>query len=146
MEVGPVEHPWAWSLKRINMRYGARNSPHDHGRRPTLSALLAHGVDTIYALPGVHNDHFFDALAKANSRTIAPRKFAPSIPATSRPPPIWRWARRWPPASRRPSRGAWPGPAERLGSAAHRLWQNAPVLALVGQIPQRHWPRPGPPP
>jgi acetolactate synthase-1/2/3 large subunit len=30
-----------------------------------LGALVAHGLDTIYALPGVHNDDFFDALAKA---------------------------------------------------------------------------------
>src|SRR4029077_18081904 len=29
-----------------------------------LGALLAHGLDTIYALPGVHNDDFFDALAR----------------------------------------------------------------------------------
>ena len=33
-----------------------------------LAALLAHGLDTIYALPGVHNDDFFDALAKATRR------------------------------------------------------------------------------
>jgi acetolactate synthase I/II/III large subunit len=35
----------------------------------TVAALLAHGLDTIYALPGVHNDDFFDALAK-NADTI----------------------------------------------------------------------------
>ena len=29
-----------------------------------VAALAAHGIDTIYALPGVHNDDFFDALAK----------------------------------------------------------------------------------
>ena len=31
----------------------------------TIAALIAHGIDTIYALPGVHNDHLFDALFKA---------------------------------------------------------------------------------
>src|SRR5262245_34319236 len=31
----------------------------------TVAALIAHGIDTIYALPGVHNDSFFDALFKA---------------------------------------------------------------------------------
>ena len=31
----------------------------------TVAALLAHGLDTIYALPGVHNDHLFDALSSA---------------------------------------------------------------------------------
>ena len=33
-----------------------------------VNALLGHGIDTIYALPGVHNDHFFDALYKAGNR------------------------------------------------------------------------------
>ena len=30
-----------------------------------VAALVAHGIDTVYALPGVHNDHLFDALFKA---------------------------------------------------------------------------------
>ena len=30
-----------------------------------VSALTAHGVDTIYALPGVHNDPLFDALFRS---------------------------------------------------------------------------------
>ena len=34
----------------------------------TVAALIAHGLDTIYALPGVHNDPFFDALFKASDR------------------------------------------------------------------------------
>ena len=34
-----------------------------------VDALSAHGLDTIYALPGVHNDDFFDALAR-NAATI----------------------------------------------------------------------------
>ena len=34
----------------------------------TIAALIAHGIDTIYALPGVHNDHLFDALFKAGDR------------------------------------------------------------------------------
>src|SRR5262245_21342011 len=34
----------------------------------TVAALVAHGLDTIYALPGVHNDPFFDALFKASVR------------------------------------------------------------------------------
>ena len=31
----------------------------------TVAALIAHGIRTVYALPGVHNDHLFDALFKA---------------------------------------------------------------------------------
>jgi len=34
----------------------------------TVAALIAHGLDTIYALPGVHNDHLFDAVFKAGDR------------------------------------------------------------------------------
>ena len=34
----------------------------------TVAALIAHGLDTIYALPGVHNDHLFDALFRAGDR------------------------------------------------------------------------------
>ena len=67
----------------------------------TLGALLAHGLDTIYALPGVHNDDFFDALAKRHSRE-APQTSAWSTPATSKAPPTWRSAPRWRRQSRRP--------------------------------------------
>ena len=34
----------------------------------TVGALIAHGIDTVYALPGVHNDPLFDALFKAGDR------------------------------------------------------------------------------
>ena len=58
-------------------------------------------------------------------------------PATSRPRPIWRSARRWRPASRRPT--PWcPGPGLLNSSAAllTAYSMNAPVLALIGQIPE----------
>src|SRR5438067_716048 len=31
----------------------------------TVATLIAHGLDTVYALPGVHNDPLFDALFQA---------------------------------------------------------------------------------
>src|SRR5690606_34916182 len=34
----------------------------------TVAALLAHDITTLYGLPGVHNDHLFDALFKASDR------------------------------------------------------------------------------
>src|SRR5262249_10146008 len=34
----------------------------------TVATLIAHGIDTMYALPGVHNDPLFDALFKASDR------------------------------------------------------------------------------
>ena len=41
-----------------------------------IQSLLAHGIDTLFALPGVHNDHLFDAAHKASSRipVIHPRQ------------------------------------------------------------------------
>ncbi|HVC63240.1 MAG TPA: thiamine pyrophosphate-binding protein, partial [Acetobacteraceae bacterium] len=33
-----------------------------------IESLLQHGIDTLYALPGVHNDHLFDAAHRAGER------------------------------------------------------------------------------
>src|ERR1051325_728320 len=33
-----------------------------------VATLIAHGLDTVYALPGVHNDHLFDAFHAAGER------------------------------------------------------------------------------
>src|ERR1700739_4344708 len=33
-----------------------------------LETLIAHGLDTVYALPGVQNDHLFEALVRASDR------------------------------------------------------------------------------
>src|SRR5258708_24238266 len=40
-----------------------------------IETLLTHGIDTLFALPGVHNDHLFDAAHKASDRirVIHPR-------------------------------------------------------------------------
>ena len=40
-----------------------------------VATLLAHGIDTLYALPGVQNDLLFDALFKASDqmRTVHAR-------------------------------------------------------------------------
>src|SRR5262249_7431347 len=33
----------------------------------TVASLIAQGIDTMYALPGVHNDHLFEALFQASA-------------------------------------------------------------------------------
>ena len=38
----------------------------------TVGALIAHGIDTVYALPGVHNDPLFDALFSVPSTVTSP--------------------------------------------------------------------------
>jgi acetolactate synthase-1/2/3 large subunit len=97
----------------------------------TVAALIAHGIGAVYALPGVHNDPLFDALFKASDRirTVHTRhEQAASLMAlgaalaTGRPQAY----------------SVVPGPGL-LNSATGLLLAygtNAPVLALVGQIPQ----------
>ena len=96
----------------------------------TIAALLAHGLDTVYALPGVHNDDFFDALGKNSDkiRTVHTRHeqgaaymALGAALATGKPQAYC----------------VVPGPGL-LNSAAALLTaygMNAPVLALIGQIP-----------
>src|SRR5690242_21636497 len=97
----------------------------------TVAALIAHDIDTIYALPGVHNDSLFDALFKAGDRirTIHTRHeqgaayLALGAALATGKPQVYSVV---------------PGPGL-LNSAAALLTaygMNAPVLALVGQIPQ----------
>jgi acetolactate synthase-1/2/3 large subunit len=97
----------------------------------TVAALVAHGIDTIYALPGVHNDPLFDALFKASERirTIHTRHeqgaayMALGAALATGKPQAYTVV---------------PGPGL-LNSAAALLTAhgtNAPVLALIGQIAQ----------
>ncbi len=95
-----------------------------------VESLLRHGIDTLYCLPGVHNDHFFDALHAAEGRirvihtrheqTAAYMALGAAL-ATGKPQAF----------------SVVPGPGLLNASAAllTALGLNAPVLALVGQIP-----------
>jgi acetolactate synthase-1/2/3 large subunit len=97
----------------------------------TVGALIAHGIDTVYALPGVHNDPLFDALFKAGDRirTVHTRHeqgaayLALGAALATGKPQVYSVV---------------PGPGL-LNSAAALLTaygMNAPVLALIGQISQ----------
>ena len=95
-----------------------------------VASLIAHGIDTIYALPGVHNDPLFDALFAAADRirTVHTRHeqgaaymALGAALATGKPQAY----------------AVVPGPGL-LNSGAALLMaysMNAPVLALIGQIP-----------
>jgi acetolactate synthase-1/2/3 large subunit len=96
-----------------------------------VEALIAHGIETIYGLPGVHNDHLFDALFKAADRirTIHTRHeqgaaymALGAALATGKPQTY----------------AVVPGPGLLNSSAAllTAYGMNAPVLGLIGQIPQ----------
>jgi acetolactate synthase I/II/III large subunit len=95
----------------------------------TVAALIAHGVDTVYALPGVHNDHLFDALFRAADRirTIHTRHEQGAAYMALGAALA---------TGRAQSYAVVPGPGL-LNSGAALLTayaMNAPVLALIGQI------------
>ena len=96
----------------------------------TVAALLAHGIDTVYALPGIHNDNLFDALFKAGDRMRvvhtrheqgAAYMALGAALATDEPQAYV----------------VVPGPGLlNTGAALLTAYSmNAPVLALIGQIP-----------
>jgi acetolactate synthase I/II/III large subunit len=96
-----------------------------------VETLIVHGITTVYALPGVHNDHLFDALFKTADRigTIHTRHeqgaaymALGAALATGKPQTY----------------AVVPGPGLLNSSAAllTAYGMNVPVLALVGQIPQ----------
>ncbi|MGZ9086830.1 MAG: thiamine pyrophosphate-dependent enzyme [Rhodoplanes sp.] len=97
----------------------------------TVASLLAHEIRTLYALPGVHNDHLFDALFQASDRIRvihtrheqgAAYMALGAALATGRPQAY----------------AAVPGPGLlNTGAALLTAYSmNAPVLALIGQIPE----------
>ena len=96
----------------------------------TVDAMAAHGIDTVYALPGVQNDLLFEALFKFGDRirTVHTRHEQGAA----------YMALGAALASGRPQAYAVvPGPGL-LNSAAALLTaysMNAPVLALIGEIP-----------
>jgi acetolactate synthase I/II/III large subunit len=95
-----------------------------------IETLLAHGIDTLFALPGVHNDHLFDAAHKASHsiRVIHPRHeqtaayMALGAALVTGKPAAFAVV---------------PGPGILNASAALLLASamGAPVIALAGQIP-----------
>ena len=103
----------------------------------TVAALQAHGLDALYALPGVHNDAFFDALAKAGGGTATDAKIR--VVHTRHEQGAAYMALGAALATAKPQAYCVvPGPGL-LNSAAALLTaygMNAPVLALIGQIPQ----------
>jgi acetolactate synthase-1/2/3 large subunit len=115
--------------KRSNKKAGPATIQMTTGEA-TVATLIAHGFDTVYALPGVHNDHLFDAFHGAGERLRvihtrheqgAAYMALGAALATGKPQTY----------------SVVPGPGL-LNSGAALLTaygMNAPVLALIGQIP-----------
>jgi acetolactate synthase I/II/III large subunit len=97
----------------------------------TVETLLHHGLDTVYALPGLHNDPLFDAFyhAAGRLRVIHPRHeqtaayMALGAALASGKPQAFAVV---------------PGPGLLNAGAAllTAYGMNAPVIGLIGQIPQ----------
>jgi acetolactate synthase-1/2/3 large subunit len=96
-----------------------------------VASLVAHGIETVYALPGIQNDHLFDALYKAQNhvRTVHSRHeqgaaymALGAALATGKPQTF----------------AVVNGPGLLNASAAllTAFSMNAPVLALTGEIPE----------
>ncbi len=120
------------------MKSAKKKKPHGPAVEPrtmttaeaTVATLIAHGLDTVYALPGVHNDHLFDAFQHAGDalRVVHTRHeqgaaymALGAALATGKPQAY----------------SVVPGPGL-LNSGAALLTaygMNAAVLALIGQIP-----------
>ncbi len=104
--------------------------PHMRTAEAVIESLIRHGIDTLYALPGVHNDHLFDAAQRAQDRirvlhprheqTAAYMALGAAL-VTGRPQAF----------------AVVPGPGLLNASAAllTAYGMGAPVIALVGQIP-----------
>src|SRR6187455_3167043 len=95
-----------------------------------VATMIAHGLDTVYALPGIHNDQLFDALQRnsENLRVVHTRHeqgaayMALGAALSTGKPQTYAVV---------------PGPGL-LNSGAALLTaygMNAPVLAMIGQIP-----------
>ncbi len=112
----------------------ARPSPPAHmdAAEATIAALKLNGIDTLFAVPGLHNDPLFDAAYKAgNTFRIVHARHEQATAymalgaalSTGRPQAF----------------GAVPGPGFLNTTAALLSAEGtcAPVLGLIGQIPQR---------
>ncbi|MGE0224028.1 MAG: thiamine pyrophosphate-dependent enzyme [Acetobacteraceae bacterium] len=95
-----------------------------------IETLLQHGVDTLYALPGVHNDHLFDAAQRAceRFRVIHPRHeqtaayMALGAALVTGKPQAFAVV-------------PGPGMLNAAGALLTAYGMGAPVIALIGQIP-----------
>ena len=99
-----------------------------------VEAMLAHGIDTVYALPGVQNDFLFEALFKA--QTNAPDRLR--VLHTRHEQGAAYMALGAALATGKPyAYAVVPGPGLLNSSAAllTAYSMNAPVLALIGEIP-----------
>ena len=121
-----------WNASRSGQSVRRRHSrmPSMRTADAVIESLLRHGIDTLYALPGVHNDHLFDAAHRVQDRfrVLHPRHeqtaayMAMGAALVTGKPQAFAVV---------------PGPGLLNASAAllTAYGMGAPVIALIGQIP-----------
>jgi acetolactate synthase-1/2/3 large subunit len=98
----------------------------------TVATLLAHGIDTVYALPGVHNDPLFDAFFKVGEKMrVVHTRHEQGAAYMALGAALA--------TDRAHAYAVVPGPGLlNTGAALLTAYSmNAPILALIGQIPDR---------
>src|SRR3979490_315849 len=95
-----------------------------------VASLIAHRLDTIYALPGVQNDHLFDALFKSSD-------LIPTAPARHEQSAAYMALGAALATGKPQAYAVVPGPGLLNSSAAllTAYSMNAPALAPVGEAP-----------
>jgi acetolactate synthase-1/2/3 large subunit len=96
----------------------------------TTAALIAHGIDTVYALPGVHNDHLFDAFHRAGERlSVVHTRHEQGAAYMALGAALA--------TGKTQAYAVVPGPGllNSGGALLTAYGMNAPVLAIIGQIP-----------
>jgi acetolactate synthase I/II/III large subunit len=96
----------------------------------TVATLIGHGLDTVYALPGIHNDHLFDACQRAG-------EFLRVVHTRHEQGAAYMALGAALATGKLQAYSVVPGPGL-LNSGAPLLTaygMNAPVLAMIGQIP-----------
>jgi acetolactate synthase-1/2/3 large subunit len=111
--------------------HGVSGHPHHTVAHLVVDALRRTGIDTLFCLPGVQNDDFFDVLFDAHDiRPIVTRhEQGAAYMATGAAI-----------ATGRPSAFCvvpGPGMLNAAGALTTAYWSNAPVLAVVGEIQSR---------
>src|SRR5579871_4341378 len=98
----------------------------------TVRTLLLHGLDTVYALPGLHNDPLFDAFYHAGDRL---RVIHPRHEQTAAYMALGAALATGKPQAFAVVNG--PGLLNASAALLTAYSMNAPLLALIGEIPDR---------
>ena len=130
--LAPAGSAVIWERRSVMKSENVATTARMNAAEATVEALLSNGIDLVYALPGLHNDPLFDAIYKTDGkiRVIHPRHeqatsyMALGAALSTGKPQVFAVV---------------PGPGFLNTTAALLSAEGtcAPILGIVGQIPQR---------